>query len=101
MLTPINQLDEQTRMDMLFKRVDAYDPDTGANMHVSHGNSRGAPKWFLFFGDMYDADGEWRPYREWRTIFRAWSLAEAIEIGNQKLAKLVAKGKVCITERMV
>lgn len=99
MLLTARQVDEQTAMEMLLKGVAAYDPDTGAYLTASDGRSRYAPKWFLFYADS-DRDGEWRPYGEWRTIFRAWSFEEALMLANQKLARLVAKGRAHVTAKM-
>lgn len=98
MLQPASSFDANTRFDFLFRGVDAFDPDTGATLERSNGRSASVPKWFLFFADDKDAEGKYRPYREYRHIFRAWTLEEAIEHANKKLTQLSAKGKVGRTE---
>lgn len=98
MLKTLREFEEGQALTLLLKGVEAYDPETGAYLRASHGRSHYAPKWFLFFADEKDANGDYRPYREWRTIFRAWSSAEALAIANEKLATLMAKGQVGISE---
>lgn len=98
MLKPLREFEEGEALTLLLRGVDAYDPETGAYLHASHGRSHYAPKWFLFFADEKDTNGDYRPYREWRTIFRAWSFDEALGIANHKLAQLVAKGRAGISE---
>lgn len=99
MLRKAKELDLEIGLTMLIRDIAAYDPETGAYLRVSRGRSHYAPKWFLFFGDP-ERDGEYRPYREWRTIFRAWDTEEALAIANEKLTKLKEKGRVHISAPM-
>lgn len=87
----------EIRFEMILRGVEAWDPETGAYLTASRGRSRNAPKWFLFFNDCATVNGEWRPYREWRTVFHAWDRREALEIAEEKLAALVAKDKAHVT----
>lgn len=98
MLKPIREFEEGEALTLLIRGVDAYDPETGAYLHASHGRSHYAPKWFLFFADDKDANGDYKPYREWRTIFHAWSFGEALTIANEKLARLVENGRAGISQ---
>jgi hypothetical protein len=91
-LQPSNTFDPSRRIDFVFKRIDAYDPDTCAYLRESRGRSRGAPQWWLYYADAKDAEGNYRPYKEWRHSFHAWSLGEALQHANQKLQKMVTKG---------
>jgi hypothetical protein len=94
MLRPSSSFDPTLRIDMLFKHIDAYDPESGAYLSQSGGRTSKAPKWFLYFADSKDADGNYKPYREWRHTFRAWTFKEALDHANKKLTALAAKGKV-------
>lgn len=96
MLQPPNHFEPDFAISMAIAGIDAFDPETRAYLTCSRGRSRYAPKWFLFFAD-YQRDGEYLPYKEWRTIFRAWTFAEALQIANRKLEKLIKRGKVNVT----
>lgn len=93
------------RMGMFLNGVTAHDPITGAYLIQSKGRSLGLPKWYLFFGDAYvqpvvGFNPDTRPYREWRTVFRASCKAEAIEIANKKLRRLIEKGRAHVSAYM-
>lgn len=84
---------------MILRGVQAYDPETGAFLRVSRGKTSRLPKWYLFFNDSYDDSlGEYRPYREWRTIFRAYDLDNALPIANRKLERLKKKMPVHVSK---
>jgi hypothetical protein len=102
MLLPAKDCDPDTRTTMLLRDILAYDRETGAFLVVSRGRSRYAPKYYLFFGDAYahpvvGVNGDFRPYREWRTSFRSWSFEEALDIANKKLARLKADGRAHVS----
>lgn len=94
MLQPIEQLIPDP-VHRLFCRFDAVDPDTGAFLWQTNGRGKGGlPTWILILpnetvaerGGLFSKDYTWE--YENRKRFRAWSLAEAIEIGNRRLAKM-------------
>lgn len=97
MLQPIEQIEtDQIKLMSIYLRLPnwvAVDPDTGAFMAASNGRTRsGITRYWLIkpneplaergmFGNYTWSDGG-------RKSLRAWSLAEAIEIGNKKLAAM-------------
>lgn len=98
MLQPSSAFDTSDRFAMLFKGWVALDPETGAQLSVSYGRSKygNAPKYYLILPNksVEERGGLFASYdwdNEGRKVFRAWTEEEAIEIGNQKLAKMVAK----------
>lgn len=91
MLQATKQFEPSTRFDLILRGIDAYDPETKAELRQSGGRTSKAPKWFLFFGERFDTNGHYRPYKEWRHTFRAWTLGEAIEHANKKLPRLMER----------
>jgi hypothetical protein len=96
MLTPISQLPQEQRIDALIARPNwvAVCQETGAYLMRSEGRSRtgSGRRYFLILpeapGKLFDC-GKWDDKD--RKVFKAHSLAEAIEEANQKLAKMLAK----------
>lgn len=102
MLKSTAEFDTDTRFNFILARPfwDAVCPETGAILSRGYGRvkSGNAPKYTLIlpnksleerggiFGDIHFNDNE-------RKQFRAWSLSEAIRIGNEKLEKMLEKRK--------
>ncbi len=101
MLIPISQLppDDYLQAIMIGSLV-AIDPETGAKLKISLGRTSGAQKYILILplltvaerGGLF-APADFSP-RE-RKRFRAETTAEAIEIANAKLVKLLKARTAC------
>jgi len=75
---------------------DAIDPDSGAHLSSSHGRSSRAPKYILILPNKpVQERGLFGPsdwdYPQGRKFVRAWSLKDAIEAANVKLAKMMSQ----------
>lgn len=104
MLQPIENLITDPFM-RLFSRYDAIDTESGATLQRTNGRGKGGlPKYVLIRPNEPPAPNtDWMKYRlgHWedrnRKFIRAWSLVEAIAIGNERLAKMlrtaVARGE--------
>lgn len=87
--------DPQHKLNAMLRGWDAVDPDSGAVLQASHGRSRNAPRYVLtlpnrtveqrggLFTD-FEVD-----YPQGRKFVRAWTLQEAIDAANKKLAKML------------
>lgn len=94
-LIPINQLPPDDYLAAIFRGWVAIDPESGAQLSVSHGRTSKAPKYILILpnrsvearGGLF-ASYDW-DYPRGRKFLRAWTVEEAIEIANVKLAKML------------
>lgn len=94
-LIPISQLPPADYLAATFRRWVAIDPESGAQLSVSHGRTSKAPKYILVLpnrsveerGGLF-ATYDW-DYPDGRKFLRAWTTKEAIEIANVKLAKML------------
>jgi hypothetical protein len=83
-------------IERLFCPWNALDPDSGAFLFRTNGRGKGGlPTYVLIKPNKTVAvrGGLFTPY-QWdyptgRKFIRAWTLEEAIEIGNQRLAKMM------------
>lgn len=98
MLKSIMEFDTNTRFDGLVHRCDAVDFEHGAFLSKTAGRGKGGlPKYVLIVKEANagaaNVSALMRTGFEWdyRSFVRAWSLREAIEIANQRLAKHLAK----------
>ena len=98
MLQPSETFSTNDRFAMLIKGWVALCPETGAQLSVSRGRSKygNAPKYYLIVPNktVEERGGLFSSYDwadEGRKVFRAWTEAEAIKIGNEKLVKILAK----------
>lgn len=97
MLQPISSLPQTERIHALLARPHwvAVCQETGAYLMESHGRSKwgSGTRYFLILPKVNP--GKLFEYGEWdnkdRKIFKAHSLAEAIEQANERLAKMLAK----------
>jgi hypothetical protein len=85
MLTPIRDLPIDP-IESIFTDYIAVCPETGANL------SRGTTTYTLLLPDEFDG-GDLLKHRSWthRSQLKAFNHREAIEIGNQRLVRLVKK----------
>src|SRR5688572_19816401 len=97
MLQPISSLTQEQQIHALLARPQwvAVCQDTGAYLLESHGRSKwgNGTRYFLILpkvnpGKLFDY-GQWE--NKDRKIFRAFTLAAAIEEANKKLEKMLAK----------
>lgn len=94
-LVPISQLPPDDYLAAIFRSWVAIDPESGAQLSVSHGRTSKAPKYILILpnrsvearGGLF-ASYDW-DYPRGRKVLRAWTVKEAIEIANVKLAKML------------
>ncbi len=96
MLIPISELPtEDERIYAWMAGWTAVDPISGAMLSRSNGRSSKAPKYILILpnksveerGGLFTKH-DW-DYPQGRKFVRAWSGAEAIELANAKLAKML------------
>jgi len=82
---------------MLFSRKDAICPETGAFLAGSNGRTRSGIRHYVLIlpnESVEERGGLFAPYTwEHRSRISAWTLAEAIEISNQRLPKLLKKAE--------
>lgn len=98
MLQPSDAFNTNDRFAMLIKGWVALDPETGAQLSVSYRRIKygNAPRYYLIVPNksVQERGGLFTSY-DWdddgRKVFRAWTEQEAIEVGNRKLAKILAK----------
>lgn len=81
-LTAVYELDFDTRWKYAFSHTVAIDPIMPAvHMSNSHGRTRsGITNYVVVYGDYNQ--------KRWRFRLKAWSLEEAIEAANKKLARI-------------
>lgn len=94
-LIPISQLPPSDYLAATFRRWCAIDLENGAFLSMSHGRTSKAPKYILILPNksIEERGGLFTPYN-WdyptgRKFLRAWSTAEAIQIANVKLEKIL------------
>lgn len=94
-LIPISQLPPDDYLAAIFRSWVAIDIESGAQLSMSHGRTSKAPKYILVLpnksveerGGLF-ANYDW-DYPKDRKFLRAWTVKEAIEIANVKLAKML------------
>lgn len=104
-LQPIEQLIPDPVL-RLFCRYDAIDPETGATLWQTNGRGKGGlPKYVLIKPRARPLPStDWSQYRmpsDWedkdRKFIRAWTVSEAIAIGNERLEKMRRLASVSAT----
>ena len=93
MLIPTSQssLPDDERFAAIFRGYRAVDRESGAYMRASAGRSHHAPKYTLILP--YTTPAQRGSFMEYeynflRSVVRAWSEAEAIQIANERLPKM-------------
>lgn len=94
-LIPISQLPPDDYLAAIFRSWVAIDIESGAQLSMSHGRTSKTPKYILVLpnksveerGGLF-ASYDW-DYPHGRKFLRAWTVEEAIEIANVKLAKML------------
>jgi hypothetical protein len=95
MLQPITAFSQDIQLKNIFRGYIALCPETGAYMWRSRGRTSQAPKYGFICPKVWS--GDFFTYPEWdnedRKFVRAWTDAEAIELANEKLARILAGRK--------
>jgi len=97
-ITSKSTLDENEKFGCIMRGMCAVDPESGAYLKPSYGRSSHEPKYFLILPAEPPADrggflAHGKSYDFERSIIRAWSEQEAIELANKRLPLLQARAQ--------